>query len=221
MSILSASVMALTIFATPAMASDFPTSSDAALAAWKVMNPTTFPVTTASVLEQYDRVAKQEPRLTPEKRARLAAMLAEGSGVKVMVPDGIVIDYLTGRQRGVPHVYEDMRKSLGRDDRALLFDLGDGVTIYWFTGVARQSCNNIAVVVYSPPAPPAPPPASPPPPIVKVRMTPIPSPMLGGQPVILQGFLQNCCCITFTPGLIVGGTNHMPQKAAFIRNYDQ
>lgn len=162
------------IVASPAYASEvspmtaLPTSSAPAKQQWRVMNPTTFKVSNAAVLEQYDRVASLDNRLTAEKRDRLISLLTASQGVEVMVPDGIVLDYLTGRSANQPKVYFGMEKSLGRLDRALYFDLGDGVVIYWFTGVKGQSCNNIGVVI-TPPAivafqapPPAPLPKKPP-----------------------------------------------------------
>lgn len=122
-----------------------PSSSGAYKTAWLKMNPTTYAVSTASVLEQFDRVARSDSRLTPFMRDKLEAMVRTGEGVEVMVPDGIVLDYLTGRRNNKQHVYPAMLKKLGRDDRALLFTLGDGVSIYWFTG-EKTSCNNIGVV---------------------------------------------------------------------------
>lgn len=117
---------------------------------WRKMNPSTFTLSNASVLSQFDRVASYEPRFTSEKKERLAEMLVNDEGEEVWVPDGISFDYLTGRSHGKPFVYQKMRKGLDRVDRALLYDLGDGVYIYWFTGVKGVSCNNIAVVILSP-----------------------------------------------------------------------
>lgn len=138
-------------FSTGAIAQsqELPSSVDVMTRDWRVMNPSTFQLSHASVLEQFDRVAVIEATLTSEKKERLAEMLANNEGVEVWVPDGIGLDYLTGRRRGAPHVYPDMNKAIGRTDRALLFDLGDGVYIYWFTGT-RESCNNIGVVVIPP-----------------------------------------------------------------------
>ena len=128
---------------------ELPSSNASGMSPWLVMNPTTFQLTHAAVLEQYDRVAAVESALTPEKRDQLEAMLAAGAGEEVWVPDRIGLDYLTGRKTGQPYVYERMRKEIGRVDRALLFDLGDGVYVYWFTGT-QESCNNIGVVVLPP-----------------------------------------------------------------------
>lgn len=130
---------------TTTSTAELPSSSEVYKTAWLKMNPTTYAVSTASVLEQFDRVARSDSRLTPVMRDRLEAMVRTGEGIEVRVPDGIVLDYLTGRRDNKQHVYLAMLKKLGRDDRALLFTLGDGVSIYWFTG-EKTSCNNIGVV---------------------------------------------------------------------------
>jgi hypothetical protein len=171
------------------------------------MNPTTFPVGNASVLEQYDRAAKLDSRLTLEKRARLATMLQMGQGVVVSMPDGICLDWLTGRFEGSPFVYSGMCKALGRDDRALMYELGDGVTIYWFTGIKGQSCNNIGIVIKKkPPAPNEPnEPAKPKKLVcqtvyVQKRSEPT-------QGVFISSlYLVDCCCdVLYTPSLYLPG----------------
>jgi hypothetical protein len=137
--------------AVPATAqnSQLPTSSAEMTGTWRVMNPTTFQLSHAAILNQYDRVAAVDARMTAEKRTLLERMLASGGGREVWVPDGVDLDYLTGRRQGQPHVYERMEKQIGRTDRAILFDLGDGVSLYWFTGT-RESCNNIGIVINEP-----------------------------------------------------------------------
>jgi hypothetical protein len=69
-----------------------------------------------------------------------------------MVPDGVIFDFLQGQRDGKSTTSFNQVKALGREDRALLCDLDDGLYTYWFTGVANQSCNNLAVVLsWSPP----------------------------------------------------------------------
>ena len=143
-------VIPSTLVAQTTPQSEIPTSSQTMTGKWRVMNPTTFQLGQAAVLNQYDRVKAIDSRLTAQKRSRLEQMLTAGGGREVWVPDGIGLDYLTGRQDGRPYVYENMKKQIGRADRALLFDLGDGVYLYWFTGT-RESCNNIGVVITPPP----------------------------------------------------------------------
>ena len=175
-----------------------PTSSVTTARPWLKMNPTTFPVSTASVLEQFDRVSRYHLGLNSQDRARLAMLLETNGGVEVMVPDGITFNYLTGRCDGKPCVYEKMRKQLGRVDRALLFDLGNGKFVYWFTGERGKSCNNIGVVINSPPpiafTSTPPPPA---PPKKNCRLVPVTQP--GTQPrfrYIAEGV---ACCLSCTP----------------------
>ncbi len=129
-------------FSTPALAANGNV--------WRVMNPSTFAATEQSILEQFDRVARLDSRLTAEKRAKLASMLSANQGIVEQVPDGIRLNYLTGRRDGQSSVYQGMLKELGRSDRALKFDLGDGVIVYWFTGDKGRSCNNIGVVIAPP-----------------------------------------------------------------------
>ena len=191
--------------ATTATAS-LPSSDQNLIRKWLRMNPTTFPASNKAVLEQYDRAAKLDSRLTAEKRAHLAQMLQNGQGIPVMVPDGIGLDYLTGRFEGSPFVYVGMVKKLGRDDRALLYDLGDGVTIYWFTG-AKESCNNIGIVIKRPPVP------------VGMAFVPPKPHKVVCQTVYAQKqqqptegtfisslYLPNCCCeVLYTPSLYLSG----------------
>ena len=207
-------VLASTIaLSTPAFATStvttasLPSSDEVISRSWLRMNPPTFTASNAAVLEQYDRAAKLDPRLTSEKRARLAAMLQAGQGVVVSVPDGIGLDYLTGRFEGSPFVYAGMNKKLGREDRALMFDLGDGLTIYWFTGVRNQSCNNIGIVIKRPPVPVgmAPPPPKPHKMVCQIVYAQKREEASQGT-FISSIYLPNCCCeVLYTPSLYLPG----------------
>jgi hypothetical protein len=155
------------------------------------MNPTTFQLSHRAVLEQFDRVAAVDSRMTAAKRSSLEQLLASGGGREVWVPDGIGLDYLTGRQDGRPYVYENMKKQIGRADRALLFDLGDGVYLYWFTGT-RESCNNIGIVIIEP----EPDAALPPPRVAEYVWVLMPEEELEvfrGQGYIPSAYITGCC----------------------------
>jgi hypothetical protein len=144
-------------FAAPAFANipppgsieSLPTSTAAAAGTWKVMHPSTFAGTTASAVAQCQRdaVLSETDLITPEKCAKVAAMLATGQYRVVM--------------NGRGSVARNVVKGTGREDRALLLDLGDGVYMYWYTGVKNQSCNNVGFTIVVPPpiamvVPPAP-----------------------------------------------------------------
>lgn len=129
---------------------------------WKDMHPSSFEGTLKSVAEQClrDEAVSNHDPLTKEKCRLLVEMLKNNQCTVEMVRDDIVFDILNGRMAGQSHVWFNMQKSIGREDRALLCDLGDGVFSYWFTGVRGQSCNNLAfvfkrqpVVVPEPPQP--------------------------------------------------------------------
>ena len=187
--------------------SPLPTSDEKISRKWLRMNPSTFAVSNAAVLEQYDRAARLDSRLTPEKRAHLATMLQAKEGVEVMVPDGICLDWLTGRFEGSPFVYSGMCKGLGRNDRALMYDLKDGVTIYWFTGEKGKSCNNIGIVIKKKPPPPGIPaePAKPKEIVCQTVYSQRQSPPTEGL-FISSLYLVDCCCdVLYTPSLYIPG----------------
>lgn len=210
--LLLSSVLTFGTFAIPAIAAteNLPTSSSSTHHDWLRMNPTTFQVSDVAVLDQYDRAAHKDSRLTAQNRAKLVEMLAAKQGVEVTVPDGITLDILTGRCNNAPCVYTAMRKQLGRDDRALMFDLGEGVTMYWFTGVKDQSCNNIGVVFGKPKVPfgMAPPPP-PPPPKFQYRLERVTTVIPVGDSMYLSPvWLASCCCQPImVGGYVVGYTS--------------
>lgn len=142
--------MALGTFtATPAHAEELPSSSTPAINLWKVMHPSTFPGTHKSAVTQCLRDAAVSPvdLLTPQKCELAGQKLASGDYQVVMVPDGIVHNYLNARNS----IARNVAKATGRDDRALLLNLGDGVFLYWYTGVKKQSCNNVGISIVIPP----------------------------------------------------------------------
>ncbi len=163
----------LVMVALPSWASDpLPTSENPASGKWTRMRPTSFSPTLASAIEQCKRTASVDAndRLIPEKCVVLEEKLRASECRKVLVRDGVVFDYMNGRESGRSMVTRKVEKAIGRPDVALLCDLGDRVFVYWFVGDKGKSCNNVGVVFAMPPsvpaptAPPAPKPADPPPP---------------------------------------------------------
>ncbi len=134
-------------------ASALPTSTQPPMGSWKVMYPSSFAGSIDSAKEQCltDAAISSTDVLTTEKCQILVDELTAKKCPIVMLPDGIVLDYLNGRSRGQSVTFFNKKKQTGRDDRALLCDLGDGLSAYWFTGVKGQSCNNVAFVL--PPVP--------------------------------------------------------------------
>lgn len=122
---------------------------------WKNMHPSSYTVDMNSVREQCDRAVPTENWLTAKHCELLPQIIAEGQCQIVMVPDGIKLDRLLGRVNGDPkgesRPWPRQEKQTGRLDRALLCDLGDGVSAYWFTGDPGRSCNNVGFVYVPPP----------------------------------------------------------------------
>ncbi|MCB9814308.1 hypothetical protein H6784_02715 [Candidatus Nomurabacteria bacterium] len=172
-----------------------PTSVLPAKGEWKHMVPSSFDGTIASAFEQCERDAalSDSDPLTLEKCDVLKVKLTLGECKKdVMVPDGIVFDILTGRQKGQSRVWFNMLKNLGRDDLSELCDLNDGVYAYWFSGIRNQSCNNVAFVFVPQSKPVA---VTPPKPKGNCRQVPVRNNGLLPSSQIYQGFAQdNCCC---------------------------
>ncbi len=144
--------MFLTGLPVSAYSADLPTSQSLS-SDWIIMHPSTFTGTTHSAFEQCARNANvnESDALTLDLCRELERKISENQCSVVQVPDGIIFDYLNGRSQGQSVISFNKRKATGRDDRALLCSLGNGVHAYWFTGVPKQSCNNIAIVL--PPKP--------------------------------------------------------------------
>lgn len=130
-----------------------PSSSNPASGKWAKMTPSSFPGTIRSAKEQClrDVAADRTGQVTVEKCALLERMLSSGQCAIVMVPDKIVHDIMNGRVNGRSVVTHNVEKRLGRLDQATLCDLGDGVHAYWYTGVLKVSCNNVAFSFVTPP----------------------------------------------------------------------
>lgn len=114
---------------------------------WVRMNPERFESTPASAAEQCARVAAlSNSGVTEESCKTLKVMLEEDMCDVEVVSDGIRFDYMSTYEKGRPAVVGPMTKKLGREDLAMVCDIEDGVTAYFFIGEER-SCGNLAVVV--------------------------------------------------------------------------
>lgn len=140
---------------------ELPTSNSEPVATWQTMHQQSYPLTAEQLFSQCQRAEQVDLAdwFTPEKCAILTAKFLASDYEVVSVPDGIVFDFLSGMKAGLPHIYRLFEKALGREDRALLFDLGDGVYAYWFVGdygeaLEERSCRNLAIVKTDPPPPP-------------------------------------------------------------------
>jgi len=130
----------------PAYAQTLPTSENPTTGNWTKMNPSSFSGTITSAHSQCERAARidDSDRLTLEHCLVLEHKLTNGLCSVEMVRDGMSHDLMNGRVNGSSRVTTNVRKQLGREDRALLCGLGEGVYGYWYTGTAEQSCNNVA-----------------------------------------------------------------------------
>ena len=134
---------------------------------WKKMHPTSFPATEDSAYKQCLRTAALSERdgldvkkcnLLRDKLTHPESYSVEEQCRSVMVPDGIVFNFMNGLIAGHEGVTELVKKQLGREDKALLCPLGDGLYAYWFRDDPGRSCNNVGFAyVPPPPKPPEPP----------------------------------------------------------------
>ncbi len=144
----------LTVVGMPSWANpQLPTSENPAKGNWTKMHPTSFAPTVESALEQCERTAKLDSndRLTPEMCQVLEQKLKAKTCQSVSVADGVVFDHMNGRVSGRSQVTHHVKKLLGRNDPALLCDLGDEVYAYWFVGDTGRSCNNVGFVYVAKP----------------------------------------------------------------------
>jgi hypothetical protein len=138
------------------------TSENPATGHWKVMVPNSFKADTQSAVEQCKQVAKQHltDRLIPGMCDVLEQKLKAGTCKAWNVEDGVVYDFMHGHEGGKRVVKYNTEKRLGRTDRALECDLGQGVYAHWYTGENKKSCHNLGIVFAALPkqivAPPTP-----------------------------------------------------------------
>ncbi len=199
--------MFLTGLPVSAYSADLPTSVQEPSGKWIVMHPTSFPAMISSAWDQCRRDANvsESDALTLDKCTVLEQKLSNKACLTEQVPDGIVFDFLSGLSDGKSSIWQTREKATGREDRALLCDLGEGVYAYWFTGVPKQSCNNIAIVLPPPPVASVPLPEE----VVVIqapqRIT-FSNPVHSGMTQVLTTgiVLENCCCPTSTQ--VIGGS---------------
>ncbi len=153
----------LVLAVTSVRAADLPTSENPAAAKWSKMKPSSFTASISSILEQCNRAAEvsKSDRLTLNMCQKMAPMIAGKKCPVVMVPDGIVFDYMNGQINGRSGVALNVEKAIGRQDRALLCDLGNRTYAYWFTGHKdgkgnEMSCNNVGIAFVAKPKSAAP-----------------------------------------------------------------
>lgn len=116
---------------------------------WTKMVPNSFKADTKSAMEQCKQVANQHlhDRLVPAMCDVLEQKLkANTCKVWDAVADGVVYDFMHGHEGGRRIVKYNVEKRLGRTDRALECDLGQGVYAHWYTGENKKSCNNLGIV---------------------------------------------------------------------------
>lgn len=188
-----------------ALAVSLPSSTAPATGFWRVMHPSTFSGTVASAIEQcqHDAELSSVDQLTPEKCVLAEQLLSSNQYVTVLVPDGIRHDYMNGRTNGRSFVSRNVEKQTGRMDRAIVLDLGDGIFMYWYTGVRGQSCNNVGFTfVVTPPLPPAAPLPPAPPPQPRCRVVEVRQQAAGPSYTYLSGFVIPAWC---PPGAVLPG----------------
>lgn len=117
---------------------------------WRKMHASSYEGTIDSALSQCYNSVFSATWLNSSKCQLFGDMLEKGLCMEVMVKDGIRLDILNGRVNGDPKgeskAWPNQEKATGRLDLAKWCDLGDGVHAIWFTGVIRQSCNNVGFV---------------------------------------------------------------------------
>ncbi len=108
---------------------ELPTSKNPSLRDWEKMNPTSFQPTIDSARSQCNRSAdlSATDELTPAMCVEFELKLKNKTCSVVMVHDGIVFDMMNGLINGRSGVTQNVRKKLGREDRAQLCDLGNNV----------------------------------------------------------------------------------------------
>ncbi|MCA9354382.1 MAG: hypothetical protein KC877_02585 [Candidatus Kaiserbacteria bacterium] len=133
------------------------------------------------------------------------------------VPDEIVFLYMNGLINGHHGVTELVEKLLGREDKALICPLGEGLFSYWFRDDPGKSCNN-AGFTYDPPKPP--PPAPTPPVEPECRIVATGQPINGDHSLHLPSQVLGCCCTDdqYIPSFDfrIEDTVNMPQQFRVI-----
>lgn len=187
---------------------------------WYTMHEGSFGITNESAVEQcYDSIGLIEGLASRHCEA-LKAKLTLGECRVTWVKDGVRYAGMRGRVDGNPQgesrLTLNMIKQIGRLDRSLRCDLGDGIVVDWFTGHwidgKYMSCNNLGFL-YVLPKPPPPPPPPPPPVGEEDELVCFDEPLGGvnpspeGEVLFLNGaIIESCCCVgavDFVPSLYV------------------
>lgn len=203
--LIRAVLTALLALSSQSWANDpLPTSENPATGKWTRMRPSSFSPTLRSAVDQCNRTAAADAgdRLTLDKCVRFEELLRGSECRKVLVIDGVVFDFMNGRESGQSRVTRHVEKAIGRPDVALLCDLGDRVHAYWFMGDQGRSCNNVGIVFTALPKVLPPPPPAPPPPPPKVTEAP-PALQLRCQPVTRRYIVPSGGTFVHVPGLSV------------------
>lgn len=141
--VLWAVMMLFSVMSTPGAAAETERS-------WVKMNRDRFEDTPASAAEQCARMAKKPGSGVSLLNCEvLESKLEEGACLQLDVADGIRFDLMSTYEGGRPTIVGPMIKRLGREDQAMVCDIQDGVTAYFFIG-EKRSCGNLAVVVERP-----------------------------------------------------------------------
>lgn len=210
---LSALGFILTASSANAQSIELPSAVSTPTGNWTHMRASSHEATSADARRQCRRnVDAGEIAIGYEGCDRLKAMIDNGEGLVVGVPDGIVFNVMNARSNGRSYSTYRVKKQLGRIDRAELYDMGEDaygnrVYAYFFRG-EDTSCNNVAWVILPPVAPPSVT-FVPPPPKEKVcRLVLINEVPRTTSMTYLPGFLLSSCCPecqgpTFVPGLML------------------
>ena len=159
MSILSALIMALSLWFGISPAHATPTLEPASLIAtadiapnsWRKMNVDSFPRTITAAVGQCERNARfsATDRLTAAHCETFQQKLEQNECVSLSVQDGQGYTFMNGPGR----IYPGMTKRTGNHDAALRCDVGDSISIDWFNGQPGISCYNVGVIISPLPLP--------------------------------------------------------------------
>lgn len=149
-------LMALLTLVSPSWATELPTSEYPAEGNWTHMRANSFKGTIEDAYRQcqFSVAGDKTGRLTAEKCETFKTMLETQQCQKVLVKDGVVISIMNGMVGGKHRLTFNVKKKLGREDPAFSCDLGNQVHALWFSGVPKESCENVAFIfAMKPPAP--------------------------------------------------------------------
>jgi hypothetical protein len=130
---------------------------DSAFKPWRKMHEDSYEGKNSSAVQQCQESIGEVAGLLNIHCSTLAVMLEKNECQVKRVEDGSKYRQMRGRVNGNKNLASkltpNLEKQLGRVDRALRCDLGDGIIVDWFTGVTGQSCNNLGFLYTPPPVP--------------------------------------------------------------------